>query len=167
MAPPHSTGLLAAFSSPRLRTLSRLWLPSFSECLLLSAAQPALLLVPQWGKSTVPPLSPPHFAWSMEEIWPLEAVSSGKKEVGGTGARYLGLCRGAVFGRSGAGSSKMLAKPQRSALNWPSCGQGLAPMTSPSLGAAGQISCLPVSNQECTPHPSGEAREFHNFLRDK
>ena len=110
MAPPHSTGLLAAFSSPRLRTLSRLWLPSLCACFSLLPSQ--LLLVPQWGKSLAPPLSPPHFAWSMEEIWPLEAVSSGKKEVGRTGARYFGLCRGAVFGPSGAGSSKMLAKPQ-------------------------------------------------------
>lgn len=108
--PTPQDRLLTAFSLPRLSTLSDSGLLSLCACFSLLPSQ--LLLVPQWGESTAPLLSPPHFAWSMEEIRPLEAVSSGKKEVGGTGARYLGLCRGAVFGCSGAGSSKMLAKAQ-------------------------------------------------------
>lgn len=109
--PTPQDRLFTAFSLPSLRTLSDSGL-LLSLCTCFSLLPSQLLLVPQWGESTTPLLSPPHFAWSMEEIRPLEAVSSGKKEVGGTGARYLGLCRGAVFGRSGAGSSKMLAKAQ-------------------------------------------------------
>lgn len=163
MTPPHSTGLLAAFSLPRLSMLSQLWLPSFSVCLLLSAAQPAPP-GPPMGRVYSTSTSPPHFAWSVEEIQPLEAVSSRKKQVGGTGARYLGLCcvwTLRCWQQQDAGQTSVICSELAR------CGQGLAPMTSPSLGAAGQTSCLPVSNQECTPHPSGEAREFHNFLHDK
>ena len=166
MTPPHSTGLLAAFSPPRLRTLSRLWLPSFSVCLLLSAAQPA------------PPGPPMGRVYSTSTFSPSLCLERGGDLASGgcelqeeAGGRY----RVEVFGtlqrccvwtlrcwqQQDAGQTAVICSELAR------CGQGLAPMTSPSLGAAGQTSCLPVSNQDCTPHPSREAREFHNFLHDK
>lgn len=85
----------AAFSLPRLSMLSQLWLPSFSVCLLLSAAQPA------------PPGPPMGRVYSTLHFSPSLCLERGGDSASGgcelqeeAGGRYRGeWMNSAVFGR--------------------------------------------------------------------